>query len=276
MIFENHTIEKPLSDYIETIFYYKDFMPEHSIERLVPTGHVFIIFELDGFEYHTYDADTLQPNGSFRHVWLSGMHKHYLSISAHQGSEMLVIQFKTSGAYPIIGTPIHEFNDKVLNAQDVFGEDILNLRKQILASQKIDEKFRCVDTWLNKKLDIQKTAKKELLDVLALLATTPMLEASNINDSYPKTQKHLIAQFKKHFGLTPKVFHRIFRFNKILLQIQNKNLLNWSDIAYEFGYSDQSHFIKEFKEFSGFNPQEFIKAEYHKEEPNFFPLDKRG
>ena len=103
-----------------------------------------------------------------------------------------------------------------------------------------------------------------------------MLEASNINDSYPKTQKHLIAQFKKHFGLTPKVFHRIFRFNKILLQIQNKNLLNWSDIAYEFGYSDQSHFIKEFKEFSGFNPQEFIKAEYHKEEPNFFPLDKRG
>jgi len=77
-----------------------------------------------------------------------------------------------------------------------------------------------------------------------------------------------------HFGLTPKVFHRIFRFNEILKQLQGKQHLVWAQIAYEFGYSDQSHFIKEFKEFSGFNPQEFINSEYHRdEETNFFPLD---
>ena len=33
-------------------------------------------------------------------------------------------------------------------------------------------------------------------------------------------------------------------------------------MAYSLGYFDQMHFIKEFKEFSGFNPQEFIKADY--------------
>ena len=43
----------------------------------------------------------------------------------------------------------------------------------------------------------------------------------------------------------------------ILLKIKNQEKIEWPQIAYEFGYADQSHFIKEFKAFSGFNPQEF-------------------
>ncbi|WAC03005.1 helix-turn-helix domain-containing protein [Lacinutrix neustonica] len=276
MIFETHILEKPLVDYIETIFYYKDFKRDHSIERLVPTGHVFIIFELDGFEYYTFDRDTLKPNGTFKNVWIYGMHKDFLSISAHQDSEMLVIQFKTNGAFPFFDTPINQFNNKVIDAQDFFGNEILELRQVILNAENPSEKFKCVENWLNTKFDITKTASAELLNVLSQLYTKPISESNKIIASYPLSQKHLINQFKTYFGLTPKAFHRIFRFNEILKQIQNKNQLKWVDIAYEFGYSDQSHFIKEFKEFSRFNPQEFINSDFHKDEPNFFPLDKKG
>ncbi len=277
MIFETHILEKPLVEYIETIFYYKDFKPDHSIERLVPTGHVFIIFELDGFEYHTFDRDTLKPNGTYQNVWISGMHKDFLSISAHQDSEMLVIQFKTNGAYPFFNKPINQFNNKVIEAQDFFGNEILELRQQILNGKNASEKFKSVEKWLKIKFDIDKTANTELLDILSQLKTKPITESSDIISSYPYSQKHLINQFKTYFGLTPKVFHRIFRFNQMLNRIQNKENLIWSQIAYEFGYSDQSHFIKEFKEFSGFNPQDFIKSDFHKEdETNFFPLDRKG
>lgn len=277
MIYDSHQLKKPLSDYIESIFYYKGFMPDHSIERLVPTGHVFIIFELNGLEYHTFDKDTLKPNGNFRNVWVSGMHKDYLSISAHQDSEMLVIQFKTIGAYPFIKTPIYSLNNKVLNAPEVFGDDILELREQILESENAQIKFKCVENWLMQIFDSSKIPKRDILDVYLQLKTKQYTECSQIIASYPKTQKHLISQFKTYFGLTPKVFHRIFRFNEILKNIKDKHNLLWSDIAYEFGYADQSHFIKEFKQFSGFNPQEFISYDYHKgDEMNFFPLDKKG
>jgi len=277
LIFETHILEKPLANYIESIFYYKGFKPDHSIERVVPTGHVFIIFELDGFEYHTFDRETLKPNGSYKNVWVSGMHKDYLSISAHQDSEMLVIQFRTGGSYPFFKTPIHQLNDKVIDAQELFGNEILKLREQILNGKNATEKFKSVEEWLTKKVDINKTARIEVLDVLSQLKTNSVTESSKIIASYPNTQKHLINQFKIYFGLTPKVFHRIFRFNEILKQIQNKQHLIWPQIAYEFGYSDQSHFIKEFKEFSGFNPQEFINSDYHKDDAtNFFPLDRKG
>ncbi len=276
MIFETHIVKETLSEYIESIFHFKGFKPDHSIERVVPTGHIFIIFELDGFQRHTYDNESLKPNGNFSKVWISGMHKNYLSISAHQDSEMLVVQFKTNGAYPFLKIPISEINNKVISAEEILGDEILDLRNQILESEKSVEKFKKVENWVLQLFDDKKTAPKEITDILDQIQTKPISESKEIITSYSNSQKHLIHQFKKYFGLTPKVFHRIFRFNEILKQIQNNNTLKWTDIAYEFGYSDQSHFIKEFKEFSGFNPQEYIKSDYHKDEPNFFPLDRKG
>jgi len=276
LIFETHTLQKPLIEYIESIFYFKEFKPDHSIERVVPTGHLFILFELDGFERNTFNNKSLKPNGSYSNVWVSGMHKNYLSISAHQNSEMLVVQFKTNGAYPFLKLPIHELNDKVISGEEIFGKEILTLRNQIVKGNTASEKFKIIEHWLSKRCDTSKTAPKEIVAILEQIQSKPISESSTIIASYPKSQKHLIHQFKKYFGLTPKVFHRIFRFNEILKQIQHKQQLKWTAIAYEFGYSDQSHFIKEFKEFSGFNPQEFINADFHKEEPNFFPLDRKG
>lgn len=262
-------------DFVESIFHFKGFQPDHSIERVVPTGHLFIIFELDGITRHTYDKESLKISGDYKKVWVSGMHKDFLSISAHQNSEMLVIQFKTCGAYPFIHTSVSELNNKVINGKELFGESILELREMILNTKNVTDKFLEVENWLIHKMDNKKTPCEDLLEVLNKIQTKSISDHISIVESYSKTQKHLIHQFKTYFGLTPKVFHRIFRFNALLRQIQNKEELIWPQIAYEFGYSDQSHFIKEFKEFSGFNPQEFIRNDFHNdEETNFFPLDR--
>lgn len=276
MKFETHKVEKPLSDYIESIFHFEGFQPEHSIERVVPTGHVFIIFELDGLERNTFDSKTLEPNGTYTKVWVSGNHSNHLSISAHQNSEMLVIQLKPNGFYPITHQSVSNLTDRVINAEDLFGTNILELRKQVLDKKAVLDKFNLVEDWLLKRLDITKTPNTELTDVLQQLIIVPFENHSIIISSYPKTQKHLINQFKKYFGLTPKVLHRIYRFNEVLNEIHTKQSVSWSQIAYQFGYTDQSHFIREFNEFSGFNPQEFITSDFHKDETNFFPLDKKG
>jgi len=273
MKFETHILKGTLSKYIESIFHFKDFVPDHSIERVVPTGHIFIIFELDGFERHTFDKDTLKSNATFTKVWISGMHKNYLSISAHQKSEMLVIQFKPFGSYPFFHFPIHELNEKVLSAEKIFGNEILELREEILKKQTSKEKFNITESWLAKRFQQDKIPSTKLLNILEKLQIESEANYSQVVENYSKTQKHLIDQFKKYFGLTPKVFHRISRFNNILQLINNKQTVSWSQIAYQFGYSDQSHFIKEFKEFSGFNPQEFIKQDFTQDEVNFFPLD---
>jgi AraC-like DNA-binding protein len=276
MIFKTLQLKSPLDKFIESIFYFKHFTPEHSIERVVPTGHIFIIFELDGIQRNTFNNKTLKPNGTFSKVWISGVHKNHLSISAHQDSEMFVIQFKPFGGYPFFQFPINQLNDKVIPAQEIFGKEILDLRKFILNSLTSTKKFSQAENWLISKLDINKFPDEALMLIINQFTNQPLSNHSTIVNSYPKTQKHLISQFKKFCGHTPKIFHRIVRFNDILQQINNEQHISWSQIAYLSGYADQSHFIKEFKEFSGFNPQGFIKQKFNKGETNFFPLKKEG
>jgi len=276
MTFETHKLKGTISKYIESIFHFKDFVPDHSIERVVPTGHIFIIFELDGFARNTFDNDTLKPNDTFTKVWVSGMHENYISISAHQKSEMFVIQFKPFGAYPFFHIPIQELNEKIVSAEKVFGNEILNLREELLTKTTSLEKFDLAEKWLNGKFHQDKNPSIELLRILEKLQLESVVNYGKIVDNYPKTQKHLIDQFKKYVGLTPKKYQRILRFNEILQQIHQSEKIEWSQVAYQCEYADQSHFIKEFKHFSGFNPQKFIQQNFHKDEPNFFPLDRKG
>jgi AraC-like DNA-binding protein len=276
MIFEQYQLPIKLKDHIESVLYFKGLNPNHSIERIVPTGHVFVVFELDNIPRNTFDNKTLRPLETYTKVWISGTHRKFISISAHQQSEMLAIQFKPAGAFPFLHFPIQELNDKVVSAKEIFGTEVIKLREEILIAENPQAKFNLVSNWLEERYDNKKNAPEHLLAFIERLQKEPVSNLKKVIDSYPATQKQLIVHFKKYVGLTPKYFHRILRFNEILKKLNENEKISWTDVAYSCDYSDQSHFIKEFFLFSGFNPKDFIKREFPKEQTNFFPLDKKG
>jgi AraC-like DNA-binding protein len=69
-------------------------------------------------------------------------------------------------------------------------------------------------------------------------------------------------KFNQYVGISPKLFSRVCRFQSSLLQLKSNKFSKLSDIAYDNGYSDQSHFIRVFKEFAGYAPYEFRKQSY--------------
>ncbi len=274
MIFETHQLSAPLEGYIESVFHFKGFTPDHSIERVVPTGHIFIIFELDDMVRNTFHNDTLKPKNRYQKAWISGAHRNYISISAHENSEMFVIQFKPFGAYPFLHFSLDEISEKVIDGEQVLDGQLFSLREELLRAKESNDKFEVATTWLLDRFETDKTPPEELVQFYEKLQEKPTTNGHRAHGVYPRTQKHLIQQFKKYVGLTPKYAHRIVRFNEILQRIQKKEKISWASIAYECGFSDQSYFIKEFKHFSGFNPQEFIDQDRQHDEPNFFPLDR--
>ena len=276
MIFEQYQLPSTLNRNIESILYFKDLIPDHTIERIVPTGNVFVVFELDNIPRNTFDNKTLKPLKTFSKVWVSGTHRNFISISAHPHSEMLAIQFKPAGAFPFLHCPLQELNDNVVSAKEVFGKEVLELRENVFVAENPQAKFNLVSNWLENRFDKKKEAPEYLLAFIERLQKEAVSNLNKIIDRYPATQKQLIDHFKKYVGLTPKYYHRILRFNEILKMINQKENISWTNIAYSCDYSDQSHFIKEFFLFSGFNPQEFIKMEFSKERTNFFPIDKKG
>jgi AraC-like DNA-binding protein len=274
MNFSVHELTDEMSTHIESIFHYDAFIPDHTTERVVPTGHVFLLFELDGFTRHTYQSDDLKPNGTHRKAWISGQQNKHLTISAHPHSEMLVVQFKPAGGRPFFHQPMALFTDRVFPAEDVFGSAVLDLRESMMKARNAEDKMALVANWLEARIRSDLTPPDKLTAVIQALQAEPVANHADAIQPYPNSQKHLIEQFKQYVGLTPKSYHRILRFNDLLATIQNQQSIQWSEVSYLSGYADQSHFIKEFKHFSGYNPKEFIHHDWQHESGNFFPLDR--
>ena len=65
-------------------------------------------------------------------------------------------------------------------------------------------------------------------------------------------------RFRKSMGVSPKSFSYIIRMKHIIANGVNKQTL--SEIAYDAGYFDQSHFIKDFRLFTGQTPTDFFRS----------------
>jgi AraC-like DNA-binding protein len=80
-------------------------------------------------------------------------------------------------------------------------------------------------------------------------------------------ERYLQRLFQNYIGVSPKFFARIVRFSYIFQLIKDESP-TWADVVYEAGYYDQSHFIRNFKAFTGEDPGKYIFAE--KSLANFF------
>lgn len=63
--------------------------------------------------------------------------------------------------------------------------------------------------------------------------------------------------FLKEVGLSPKSYSNLRRFSNLLKAKKFNPQQNWTSLAHEFGYFDQSHFIKAFHTFLGITPRQF-------------------
>ena len=72
------------------------------------------------------------------------------------------------------------------------------------------------------------------------------------------SHKHLLREFDRCVGLTPKMFARLCAFQRAITRIGDKSRVDWADTARACGYYDQAHFIHEFRAFSSLTPAHYL------------------
>jgi len=75
------------------------------------------------------------------------------------------------------------------------------------------------------------------------------------------SRRRFIEVFAAEVGVTPKLFGRLQRFQHAVAIAQSRSRVDWAQLAVECGYSDQSHLIHEFMEFSGISPFDFWRRQ---------------
>ena len=84
---------------------------------------------------------------------------------------------------------------------------------------------------------------------------------------------HLAAQFRSHVGVTPKRVARIYRFARLILSVDALRPVDWPGLAHTAGYFDQAHFSREFKDFTGHTPTQYLALRRRFPADRGFPPD---
>ncbi len=259
MLMEMHFLAPPLGQFIESFIYYKDYQPGHKIDRFFQDGNVYAIIDLTEEPKYIFDNHSLKPIQTCRKVWFSGLRTTYISIPSCGESELFVINFRKGRAFPFVQGPLSAFTDAVVDGEQSFRKDILQLREALLELPEAREKFALAEKLLmaqyGSNLRINPCVDYALNQIQLDPAQTTITKLSG---KIGYSHKHFIRLFRDHTGLSPKEFLKIIRFQKAITLIDRPFAEGWTGIAAASGYYDQAHFIHEFKNYSGFTPSQFL------------------
>lgn len=176
---------------------------------------------------------------------------------------LFCVQFKSNGIFAIFGIPQKILINAILPLEDILGEENNKLlTEQFQSSVDIFEMATYMNAYLIKmylcqKHEIYTGIIANISDMLLHYKGVVSLDALALYGNM--SLRNFERRFINEVGISPKLYARITRFYNAL---ENKMLhpgKNWTDIVYENGYYDQSHFIKEVKLFSSKSPDELFK-----------------
>lgn len=270
-----HKPSFPLNQFVENLVYYDEPGILHNLDRFLPDGNTEIIIDLAEKPQYIYDNETLQKIQICRDAWVSGVRTHPITIPSGKGSRMLIVAFKKGKAFPFYRFPMNQLADIVIGADLAFGGKFHDLKDQLLAAKSIDWMFQLVETFLLSQTgdEIREDSSTRCIEyALLTIIHKPALRCIQLlSENIGYSQKHFIYLFREQVGVTPKQYLKIMRFQKAMQIIECRKSIRWSQIALESGYYDQAHFINDFKLFSGFTPNEYLKRKSSL--LNYIPVD---
>ena len=135
------------------------------------------------------------------------------------------------------------------------------LKTQLIYAQATSRKIEVLDNLLIQQLqqhkrecEIIKSATDQIMYDPGTEILSEMLHKLDLNE---RTFQRL---FKKYLGVTPNQYRRICQFHLSFSQLRSKDFNKLTDIAYDNGFADQSHFIRSFKEFTQITPNDYLKS----------------
>lgn len=259
MIFKEILPGVKLQPYIKCLYYYESDSDRSYDDIVFPSGTMEVIFNLGAGNWRskTDDAFYTTPPIEF---W--GQITKPLAIQSLGRNVMLGIRFYPHSASYFFNEHVSEFNNKIVDAADVFGPSLRTLHDKLLETPDLNAKVALIEAYLWEKLAAseKKHNKIEFVGDIVHYLKKNYSEDNIVSLSHRHnvSTRYLNMLFSQYTGLPPKLFYKINRFQHSLNLISQREE-KLTSIAYSSGYFDQAHFIKEFKLFTGTTPNAFSK-----------------
>jgi AraC-like DNA-binding protein len=253
-----HAPKAPLSAFIQRMWYCSGQQPAHRVERVMPSGAPALVIALE-------------------RDWLTALKGPRLDVAERGAASLLVaprMAFEVVATADFAGLAGVQFQPWGLRAffpgtaeiarcghadlEALWGADARRLRERLRNLPSANEVFAEMERAFLRRLQPFPQARPMAAAVHSLQADRSPHAVWRASSLAECTQRHLHRLFLSHLGLSPKQYHRVRRFRHALDVASQRTEIDWADLALSCGYSDQSHFVREFRVFSGINPSAYF------------------
>ncbi|HEX6050608.1 MAG TPA: helix-turn-helix domain-containing protein [Gemmatimonadaceae bacterium] len=225
-------------------------------EALLPNGRVELMLNLGP----AHRVLSEQAPGTWERAWLSGLQERALVIESLAGTHLVAARLHPLGAFELLGSQVPGAANSVVDLTAVMGASAHALRNVAMAASGPGDRFALLE-WLLRDRVATRTAAPEFVrhSTRRIEATHGSLRVSTLHDEVAVSRKHLAVSFTRAMGLSAKAYAQIQRFVWTLGRLQESTTIDWSKLASEAGYSDQSHLVRDFRRVGAATPTEYLR-----------------
>jgi AraC-like DNA-binding protein len=250
-----------LKNYIEKMWIFKSTgkMSVDDMKLVVPNGNIKltvshqngIVAELNGRTFYSKEHD----------ITLTGLINVpvILDVDKDGATETIGIEFNPKGAYRFFNISFIDIQNQIYSISDVLGNTGKQLLEQINDATSVQQKLFLLQRFLLKQL---LSHQEDLIFDYCIESITSSKGKITIKELEKETgysSRWLNMKFNDKLGVSPKNLSSVIRFKQYYQAFINGNEESFFRNDFYLLYYDQSHFIKDFKRFTGLPPTKFEK-----------------
>lgn len=192
-------------------------------------------------------------------VFLYGQTTRHANIHSPAAFRTIGVYFSPHALQSVFGLNASQLTDTCLDLGELAREQGVPLTEQLIDSRSIHTQLDIMTAFISRQINKYNRQDGSFLPfaLSRIIESRGNIQLKTLQDELGMNERSFERKFQQGVGMSPKLFARICRFQSSLHQLRNNNFDKLSDIAFENEYADQSHFIRAFKEFTGFTPNKY-------------------
>lgn len=258
--------DKRLEPYINCIWYIKHEPGDDGFSyypKMTANLNPDLIINLSsGFVYEYKDESFYMENHHF-----CFLNTHYYMLDHGHDTQLIGVQFSPVGLYRLLGRNMEPFINCIVELENInplLAMSVNNAIKQYGTTGEIDELVERIEDILIQSLLIRPKDEMEENTIRLLEKINSQIEVKNyrfenIHEGFNVSKRTLERHFKRVIGISMSKYIRMARILDLIKKIAegSRENLDWQQLVYEYGFYDQPHMIKEFKEHLGYPPSQY-------------------
>ena len=232
-------------------------LPEPMTVESPPSSFCAIVFNYrDGYHLQNKKYENLDVPAQF----ISGPSIYTYKLLLQGDIGMAGIVFKPAALATMFQLPMFEYTEERIDLYKIFRKEIIDKYVRCFReAESEDRRAKLLEDFIMQQYHLRKP-EPDYIDQAAnlIIERNGMLQVTDLLKDSHMSRRTFERRFFQKVGLSPKYLARIRRLGYLCNLIAGKKKVDWAKVFYECEFYDQSHFIKDFKEFTGRTPQQYL------------------